>query len=237
MLGRLLARRYKDCALLSVSKLRKSRDSSFLDVGSGGGKLLRQMAAIGFQNLSGIDPFLPSEVKSGNGVRIWKCRLGDVPTEKFDVVMFHHSLEHVADPKSTLRIAARLLAPGGTCLIRLPVVTHAWERYGTNWAQLDPPRHMWLPTTKAIRLIAEASRLKVDSMEYDSTDFQFWGSELSARGVPLGDVNPRNLKKFFRKSEIASFREEAARLNREGLGDSAVCVLSAGAPQQNPKNV
>jgi len=36
-----------------------------------------------------------------------------------------------------------------------------------------------------------------------------------------------------RKSEMASFRERAAKLNRDGLGDSAVCVLLAGVGQQN----
>jgi SAM-dependent methyltransferase len=233
MMGRLLARRYKDRALLSVSKLGIGQDTRILDVGCGGGELLHRMAAIGFRNLSGVDPFISSEVKNGNGVRIRKCRLEDLTGEKFDVVMFHHSLEHVADPKNTLRAVALLLAPGGKCLVRLPVVAHAWEQYGTNWVQLDPPRHMWLPTERAMRILAELSGFKVERVEYDSTDFQFWGSELYVRDVPLGEVDPRNLTVFFRKSEMASFRERAAKLNRDGLGDSAVCVLLAGVGQQN----
>ncbi len=233
ILGRFLARRYKDCALLSVSKLGMGRDARILDVGCGSGKLLHQMAAIGFRNLSGVDPFLLSEVKNGNGVRIRKCRLEDLAGEKFDVVMFHHSLEHAADPKNTLRTAGLLLALGGKCLVRLPVVAHAWEQYGTNWVQLDPPRHMWLPTERAMRVLGESSGFRVEQVEYDSTEFQFWGSELYARDVPLAGVDPRNLTGLFRKSEIARFRERAARLNRDGLGDSAVCVLSSGVGQRN----
>jgi SAM-dependent methyltransferase len=233
ILGHFLARRYKDCALLSVSKLGLGEGARILDVGCGSGKLLLQMAAIGFRNLSGVDPFLSSEVKNGNGVRIRKCRLEDLAEGKFDVVMFHHSLEHVADPKNTLRATALLLAAGGKCLVRLPVVAHAWEQYGTNWAQLDPPRHVWLPTERGLRILAESSGFKVERVEYDSTEFQFWGSELSARGVPLGAVAPRSLTTFFRKSEIAGFRERAARLNRDGRGDSAVCVLSSVVGQPN----
>jgi SAM-dependent methyltransferase len=233
ILGRFLARRHKDCALLSVSKLGLGRSARILDVGCGSGKLLHQMAAIGFRNLSGVDPFLLSEGKNGNGVRIRKCRLEDLAGEEFDVVMFHHSLEHVADPGSTLRVAGLLLAPGGKCLVRLPVVAFAWEQYGPNWVQLDAPRHLWLPTERAMLVLAESSGLRIERVEFDSTEFQFWGSELYVRDVPLGDVDPRDLTGFFRKSDIARFREKAARLNRDRIGDSAVCVLSKGVTQQD----
>ena len=228
-LGRLLVRWYEDRALGSVSMLHVGRGARILDVGCGSGVLLHHLAAIGFRNLSGVDPFLTREVKNGNGVRVRKCRLEDLAGEKFDVVMFHHSLEHFADPKNTLNTAALLLAPGGKCLVRLPVIAHAWEQYGTNWVQLDPPRHMWLPTERAMRMLAESSGFRVERIEYDSTEFQFLGSELYVRDVPLRNVDARNLRGFFRKSEIASFRERAATLNRDGLGDSAVYVLSRGA--------
>jgi len=140
--------------------------------------------------------------------------------------MFHHSLEHVPDPKHTLETAKALLAPNGVCLVRLPVVAHAWEQYKTNWAQMDPPRHMWLPTVKAVGMLANSLGLQQDAVEFDSTDFQFWGSELLARDVALQDINPRDLKPFFQKGELAKFRERTAILNREGQGDSAVFVFS-----------
>ena len=233
ILGHFMALRYKDGALLSVSKLGLGPSARILDVGCGSGKLLHQLAAVGFCDLSGVDPFLLSEVKNGNGVRIRRCQPEDLAGERFDLVMFHHSLEHVADPGSTLRTAALLLAPGGKCMVRLPVVSHAWEQYGTNWVQLDPPRHMWLPTERAMRILAESAGLRVERMEYDSTEFQFWGSELYARDVPLRNVDPRNLRGFFHKSEIAGFRERAARLNEDERGDSVVCLLSSGLAQRN----
>jgi SAM-dependent methyltransferase len=235
MFGRFLARRYADSALLSLSRLGIRRDARVLDVGCGRGNLLRRMAFLGFSYLEGIDPFLSEEIIRGNGVRIRRRRLEDLTGEKFDVVMFHHSLEHVADPKEALRSTAKLLAPGGTCLARLPVVAYAWEKYGTNWAQLDPPRHMWLPTDRAIKMLAESSGFSVRRLEHDSTEFQFWASELYARDVPLEAVAERNLKGYFRKSEILRFRERAASLNRDGRGDSVVCVLSAKAVHPNPQ--
>src|SRR5207253_2010392 len=166
VLGRFLARRYEEVAILSISKLSLGRDARILDVGCGNGKLLHRMAAVGFKNLAGLDPFLSNEVNYRNGLRIQKCRLEDFVAEKFDVVMFHHSLEHVADPVGTLRAAMRVLLPGGMCLVRLPVVAHAWERYRTNWVQLDPPRHMWVPTERAMRTLAESFGLSLERIEY-----------------------------------------------------------------------
>jgi SAM-dependent methyltransferase len=226
VLGRALARLYPEGSLISVARLNVGWEARILDVGCGGGNLLRRMAAIGYKNLAGVDPLLPNDISTGEGPRVRRDRLEALTDEKYDLVMFHHSLEHMGDPKTALRAAARLLPPGGRCLVRLPVVAHAWEKYGTNWVQLDPPRHIWLPTEGAMRTLAESAGLSVERVEYDSTDYQFWGSELNTRDVPVG-VNPRNLARLFRKAEIARFRERAAALNRDGRGDQAVFRLIA----------
>jgi SAM-dependent methyltransferase len=227
VLGHFLARRYEEGALLSVSKLNLERKSRILDVGCGSGKLLHRMAAVGFKNLAGVDPFLSTEINNGNGMRIRNCRLQDLVGEKFDLVMFHHSLEHAADPKRTLHVAAQLLTPKGKCLLRLPIVAHAWEHYGTNWVQLDPPRHVWVPTEAAVKTLSMSVGLRMETVEYDSTAFQFWGSELWARDVSLRAVDFGDLAGHFRWRELAEFRERARGLNREGRGDQAVFVLSA----------
>jgi len=183
------------------------------------------MAMLGFQFLVGVDPLISEELNEGNGVRIRKCQLEDLKDEEYDLAMFHHSLEHIADPRNVLQAAARLLAPDGRCLVRLPVVAHAWEKYGTNWVQLDPPRHMWVPTDKTMRILAESVGLDVESVEYDSTEFQFWGSELYARGIPLKGVNSASLERMFRREELIEFRNLAAYLNSKGQGDQAAFVL------------
>jgi SAM-dependent methyltransferase len=225
LLGRFLAGRYEDGALRCVSKLNLRRDARILDVGCGCGKLLHRMVALGFKNLAGVDPFLAEERMNGGGVRIRKCRLEDLAKEKYDLVMFHHSLEHVADPKGTLRAAAQLLTPGGECLVRLPVVAHAWEQYGTNWVQLDPPRHRWVPTERSMESLAQSVGLRVKKVEYDSTEFQFWGSELYRRGLRLGVASPWRLAQEFGINELRKFRQRTKVLNRIGMGDQAAFLL------------
>jgi len=226
LLGRFLAQHFEDGGLLSVSRLNVSREARILDVGCGSGKLLHRMAALGFTNLSGVDPFLAGDISNGDGVKIRRAHVEDVTDGKYDLVMFHHSLEHVADPRNTLRTAARLLAPRGKCLVRLPVLGEAWEVYGTNWVQLSPPRHMWIPTEKAMSLLAGSAGLKLEKVEYDSTPFQFWGSELCQRDVALNTADPHNIRGRLRIREMKELRKRVASLNREGRGDQAAFVFT-----------
>ena len=224
--GRFLRRHFEDGSLFCLSNLGVQRDTRILDVGCGSGKLLRRMADLGFTDLSGLDPFLGQEARNGNGVKIRRAFLEDVKDERYDFIMFQHSLEHVPAPGATLTAAARLLSKSGKCLVRLPVLGEAWEKYGTNWVQLDPPRHMWIPTEQSMKLLAGFAGLKVEKTEYDSNAFQFWGSELYQRDIPLKTVVPYNIRWRLRVKQMREFRRRAASLNREGRGDQAVFLMS-----------
>ena len=225
-LGHFLARHFEEGGLLSVSKMKLAREAKILDAGCGSGRLLHRMSTFGFINLSGVDPFLADDITNGNGVSIRKAYLEDVTDGEYDLVMFHHSLEHVVDPRRTLRSAERLLAPRGKCMVRLPVMGRAWELYGTNWVQLDPPRHMWIPTEKAMTLLAETAGLRVENVEYDSTAVQFWGSELWQKDIPLMGRGLHNLRGLPLTGKMKKFRSNAEALNIAGCGDQAVFLLS-----------
>jgi 2-polyprenyl-3-methyl-5-hydroxy-6-metoxy-1,4-benzoquinol methylase len=74
----------------------------FLDVGCGGGALLDRLARVGFNKLSGADPFIAADAETPLGVPLMKRYLSEV-TGEFDLIMFNHSLEHVPDPVATLK--------------------------------------------------------------------------------------------------------------------------------------
>jgi SAM-dependent methyltransferase len=225
-LGSWIAYRYPRPDLAAMARMVLPKDSRILDVGCGGGKLLLELSTLGYQNLTGTDPFVESNLEFANGVRVKKCFLTDLArsTESsWDVIMFHHSFEHIPDQLETLRAAAQLLAPKGICVIRIPVIGHAWEEYGTNWVQLDPPRHFSLHTEKSLELLAQQSGLKVNSVEYDSNEFQFWGSELCRRGIPLKTNGVPH--RFFTSSQFRAFRKKADELNIERHGDQAMFLL------------
>ena len=148
-----------------------------LDVGCGTGDRLYELALAGFTRLQGVEPFIEADIRVANGVTITKGTLDSLNAE-FDFIMMHHSLEHVDDPRSTIMQVCRLLAEDGKVLLRVPVMgKHAWRRYGVDWAQLDAPRHLHDFTEKGVSALAESAGFHVESVIYDSFEFQFEGSE------------------------------------------------------------
>jgi hypothetical protein len=146
--------------------------------------------------------------------------------------MFHHSFEHLADPAETLRQVEARLAPGGRCLIRLPLAdSEAWAQYGVDWVQLDAPRHLFLHTRRSLALLAEGAGLEIEAVEHDSYALQFWGSEQYRRDIPL--MSEQSYRwgagaPVFTTEQIAGWATESERLNREGRGDQAAVYLRRG---------
>lgn len=203
------------------------RDARILDVGCGNGSFLRTLHYFGFRSLTGIDAFIADDISYPSGVKVFKRRIEDVEPE-FDLIMLHHSFEHMPDPHGAMENVARLLAEGGQCIVRIPVLNFAWEKYGVNWVQLDAPRHFFLFTEQGFADLAGRSGLVVEKTIYDSWAFQFWGSEQYLLDIPLTD--PRSYWKApersaFTARQIVDWRNEAEKLNAEGRGDMACFYL------------
>jgi hypothetical protein len=196
------------------------------DIGSGAGALLREMHASGFTDLWGFDPFLAGN--SDNGIRLRRASVDEIP-HGFRVLMANHSLEHVPDPLHVLLRASEALVDGGHLLVRVPVARSFAERtFGADWVQLDPPRHLWVPSERGMRLLAERAGLQIQRVFYDSKALQFYGSEQYRKDVPLRD--PRSVAEgsdaVFTPPEVEAFERQAQRLNSNHDGDQAGFVLS-----------
>jgi predicted SAM-dependent methyltransferase len=227
--GRLLASFMdRNPAAVALKRLNPEPTTAILDVGCGGGDLLHDLATLGFNNLKGADPYNENEIDLGCGVIIWKKRLEEI-RQNFEVIMLHHTFEHIYEPKTVFSEAHRLLKPGGTLLIRVPVAScFAWRHYRTDWVQLDAPRHLFIPSAKCIHQLASEFGFAVASEYYDSSDFQFWGSEQYKRDISLSDKRShhRSIQKvIFPTREIRSFRKRAMELNEQKDGDSACFYL------------
>jgi SAM-dependent methyltransferase len=201
----------------AVSLARPKTGARVLDVGSGAGDLTSILRSIGF-DAHGIDPFLKNETEFTR-----RMELKDVDPG-WDLIMFHHSLEHMTDHLSVLREVRAKLNRGGQCLVRIPVAAWAWAHYGKDWVQLDPPRHLLIHTVESFRRLAESAGFRFAKVLFDSTDFQFTGSELYRRDVPLLELE-KALK--FSEEEMRDFQKRADELNREGRGDQACFYLEA----------
>ena len=228
LIGKFLFAISSKSVLRALGKINLTLESRILDIGCGSGALLYSLKNIGFINLLGADPFIKAGFTYPNGLTIQKKSITDIDGE-WDLIMFHHSFEHVADPLETLRSAAKLLAGGGVCLLRIPTVSsYAWEHYRTNWIQLDAPRHFYLHSLNSIQLLAEKTGLKLEHVVYDSTVLQFYGSEQYLKDIPYisGEsfaINPR--QSIFTAAQIRAFKKKAKELNRQNRGDQAVFYL------------
>jgi hypothetical protein len=125
-----------------------------------------------------------------------------------------------------------MLCPNGRIVIRTPIKDcKAWETYGVNWVQIDAPRHRVILSRAAIDLICEQLKLVIYEQYYDSTGFQFWGSEQNAQGIALYAPNSYvvdPLKSIFTNSQIIDYAREAAVLNAQNNGDQIVLIVGKG---------
>lgn len=226
-LGRFLYKIFPNHNLKSLQGKIATKYTRILDVGCGSGKLLFALRELGYSRVLGVDPFLSSGIIYDNGLVIKNCKLSEVGGE-YDLIMFHHSFEHVPDPLATLREVVELLSPNGCCYLRVPIVSSfAWEHYGVNWAQLDAPRHFYLHSCESMRMLCDRVGLSIQNVTYDSTAFQFWASEQISKDIPLRDPRSDILSKEnspVTAGELAEMEARAGRLNAEGRGDQA-CFL------------
>lgn len=229
--GRLLASRWPASQRLAewFKPVGVRAGDAILEVGCGQGGLLLDLADEGFRALTGVDPYMDKDLEYPHGVRVFKRRLDEVDG-RFDFAMIHHAFEHLPDPLQALKDFRRLLATGRHVLIRIPVADAAWEEYGVDWVQLDAPRHFFLHTERSMGILAGKAGFRIQLVTYDSSEFQFMGSEQYRMGIPLRDprsykVNPS--KSAFAPEQVAAYRKRAADWNRERKGDSACFFLQA----------
>jgi SAM-dependent methyltransferase len=210
-----------------------SLKARILDVGCGGGTLLRKLEEAGCRDLVGVDPFLPGDQALGPHLRLLARPFAELPDDSFDLIMFHHSLEHMPDTLAALDAAARRLRPGGVCLVRIPVAScEAWSLYGTDWVELDAPRHFFLHTPRSLAHAAERCGLRIFHTAFEAITLPYWGSELYRRGIPLFDAERGALhspRSVFSSEVLADFERRARRAVRQGQGGPAAFYLRRAA--------
>lgn len=212
-----------DVKMASLKGLNLHRESAILDLGCGtSALLLNRLAAIGFRNLVGVDPFVSADLVTPAGVKVLKRRIEDVAGQ-FDLIMMHHSFEHMTDHLDILLRVKALLRIDGRCLIRVPTPSsEAYETYRENWVQLDAPRHLALISNEGMHILADQAGFAIERSFDDSDAFQFVASELYKRDVPLVEQNPTH---WFSKKDIKVFEKRAAALNAKRRGDRFCFIL------------
>jgi 2-polyprenyl-3-methyl-5-hydroxy-6-metoxy-1,4-benzoquinol methylase len=132
-----------------------------LDVGCGNGAFLDAMRRQTGCEVQGLDlsPAAVEQAKRLYGLDVFQGTIAQAPFAEasFDVVTAWWYLEHVPNPRESVREMARLLKSGGLCVIGVPNCASLWAWwFKDRWYHLDCPRHLclWSPATMR-RLLAE----------------------------------------------------------------------------------
>jgi SAM-dependent methyltransferase len=219
-----------DAARPPLAFIRKTRlrdfDDPILDVGCGlVPRRLLDLKIAGFTELHGMEPF--ADVGAAfRGIPIHRTPLEAFPGPgRWALIVFHHSLEHVEDPFAALQASARLLRPGGVCLVRTPVMgTAMWERYGASWVELDVPRHLTVFSKSGLDAMAERAGLRPVVITWEANAWEFVLSEQYVRDLGMYEpgswwVDPEN--SAFDQAAVEAFQQEAVRLRTEGRSGRA----------------
>ena len=208
-----------------------TQSGAVLDVGCGAGVMLRRMRRWGYTQLTGVDPYLGTELHE-TGIDLYRRELGEL-TGRFDLISLHHVLEHLPDPLGSLRLAVARLAPGGRLLVRLPLAAGPIPReYGIDWFNLDAPRHLVIPSRVGFQRLIERAGLKIVHEEYDGAPYSLFYSECYRRNVAMRETVPPEAAPIDRR-----MRRRMAQLNAAGLGDYGSFVLEPAAPPRPPSSV
>ena len=228
LIGSLLSIGYKIPEQYHWAKNSKAHPGdAILDVGCGNGSLLTQLYRMGFTNLTGIDPFI-NEAHDYGPIKIFKKEIHDM-TGSFDLIMMHHSLEHMFQPLKALQKAYSLLNKTKYLLVRIPVMgNYGWQHYKTFWCGLDAPRHIFIPSEKGMRMLATNAGFEIEKVEYDSNNYVIWCSEQYLKGIRLHAAESWSInreKSLFTKEKIKEFQEKIIDENKKNNGDTAAYYL------------
>lgn len=200
-----------------------SKNVKILDVGCGSGTMIRDLANQGYTSVLGVDPNIEKDILYKNGAEVRKCLLDEV-NGSFDLIMLHHSLEHMNNPIEIINAIKDRLSQSGVCIIRTPVIPcEAFKRYRENWYQIDAPRHYYIFSPESMRRMVESAGMHIIETYYDSHIGQFINSEKYLRGYNL--YEQLDIYKALGRKKVKEFRSLVDNLNKSANGDQAIFII------------
>ncbi|HYE75946.1 MAG TPA: class I SAM-dependent methyltransferase [Blastocatellia bacterium] len=148
--------------MIGVKQAQSIHEKRLLEIGCSTGDFL-SIAQKTF-TVSGVEADAAScAISRSRGIECFNGTLSDAkfPSEKFDVIVLYHVIEHLPSPTQTLQEIQRILKPGGWLVIEAPNINNIWFRLlGARWRQFIPD-HLFFFDPQTIKLACEQSGLHI----------------------------------------------------------------------------
>ncbi len=145
----------------TLARYKPSR-GTLLDIGTATGEFLNLAREDGWQVFgTEVSEFAARKAKELYNIDVFTGTLDQAPfsPHSFDIIHLSHVLEHVPSPRSTVRMAKRLLRPGGYLIIEVPFqfgngFDFLARRIGRSHPYKDPSfHHVYFYSPKTLRRI------------------------------------------------------------------------------------
>lgn len=159
-----LSRAYRFARHFTIKKkialvARFQKAGTLLDFGSGTGEFLLHAQQTGWKTY-GVEPSGVAR-KTANLPNVFPD-IAPVPLQSCNAITLWHVLEHVPDLHQTLNNLLTRLTPDGTLFIAVPNIDSRDSRYyGSAWAGLDVPRHLWHFNRQSMERLLQQHHLKL----------------------------------------------------------------------------
>lgn len=150
-----------------------------LDVGCGRGLMLNYLRELGYEP-HGVEFSETAAWHARHALKIPVTTedFATSPREKdrYNAVIFWHSLEHFANPVAAIARAHDCLKPGGLLAVAVPNYG-SWQArlFGRYWFHVDAPRHYYHFTPKSLEAILSRHRFRVVQLDHFSFEQNPYG--------------------------------------------------------------
>lgn len=139
--------------LKKILKNKNLKAIKVLDFGSGNGNFLAILSALGVENACGFDfdqKAAQCAIEQG-----YTCftSFNEFENNKYDYIFLNHVIEHLPDPKGTIKRLLQLLTENGKIIIRTPNSGSLLAMYfKVQWRGWETPRHLNIFNHKSIKM-------------------------------------------------------------------------------------
>lgn len=166
-----------------VQKLLGRTDFSMLDIGCGTGWISRQWADAGAR-VTGLEPSVPrAAVARERGIKVLSCYAEELDdSERYDLIVIRHVVEHLEDPKAILRSFVSRLNPDGLLLVVVPNIDCIGRKiFDADWTWVLPWHCNFFSPRSLTHLLERCGFQVVKSWQ---TPSPLWYPESFARRFP-----------------------------------------------------